>query len=447
MIDTGIPEEVMTCRQFRSTNHHDLVLEDISENISVPLTGHDLDLLTSKISICQNICDFKNILADVKAKEIKQRTLIELDSLLSTPEFFKSVPEYLKHSLISMISANIFRDIVNIDREFIISPESPLLVDVAWPHLKLCYSILLKCQNTPYTFTREFVKRMTANLAVPGFDEQTAVLTFLERYTAVHKSDIDWILADLYSMVLSYREGVKYPFVVSPILSFLSARFKEINEKQPSDVFGRILLSVIGAPHFTWFWRSFKGILRMFSGKEGMLSKALFKATIRTWPKSCGTTEARYVKLMKLLVEKARANVQVKALDILMSCARSPNARVAEASFKVWRSSTFIERMQNSLPMVKTALLPVIRKCSEIHWSHRTRLAAVEAASILQDITTMVHVKNAQTTSVSLVDSHRMWALIARTAAKMDSTIPLGQCLANIQVKFTELITEDDTIL
>ena len=447
IVDTGLPLKIMTIQQVSEERHHGLSLQYIQEPVSLPLTAAGTELLLRKIKLCCSLCDFRNVLADVEAKEIKRKTLEEVDNLMSSRDFLAGISEKVQSSLMDMISTNIFRDVPKVDETLLFSQDDPHLVEIAWPHLALCYSILLKLQAAQPDFSREFVQRIINNMGAPGEDEQRAVLEYIDKYIAFHPGELSWILKRLCFMVISYREGVCGPFVVRPTLELLAKRYRDIAAKAPLDSFGLILLFTIGAPHFSWFWPSLKKLIRMLKKEDVNLSDTLLYATLHTWPRCCATKERMYLKLLLLLVERSQADMQLSIFRILMDCCSSPDARVVEASFKVWTSSIFVSRMLRVLPKVVTCLLPAVHACHHRHWSPTTRAAACDTTQLLQDIKSRFHIKTplpkhrSEPTidSATLDSSHRTWAFIAREATNNDESIPLGPCLTNIQITFTQL--------
>ena len=447
IVDTGLPLKIMTIHQVSEEIHHGLSLQYIQEPISLPLTAAGTELLLRKIKLCCSLCDFRNVLADVEAKEIKRMTLEEIDNLMSSRYFVSTISEKVQRSLMDMISTNIFRDVPKLDETLLFSQDDPHLVEVAWPHLSLCYSILLKLQTAKPDFSREFVQRIINNIGAPGDDEQRAVFEYVDKYIVFHPDELDWILKRLCFMVISYREGVSGPFVVRPTLELLAKRYRDIPAKSPVDSFGLIPLFTIGAPHFCWFWPSLKKLVLLLKKEQVDLANALLYVTIHTWPRRCATKERMYLKLLLLLVERSQADMQLNVFRILMDCCSSPDACVVEKSFKVWTSSIFVSRMLPVLPKVMSHLLPAVQACHRKHWSPTTRAAACNTIEVLQNIKCRLHVKTpipkhrSEPTihSATLDSSHRTWAIIAREAVNNDDSIPLSACLTNIQLTFTQL--------
>ncbi|OEL26982.1 Serine/threonine protein phosphatase 2A 59 kDa regulatory subunit B' eta isoform [Dichanthelium oligosanthes] len=111
-------------------------------------------LFLRKVAMCCVLFDFTDPTKDVKEKEIKRQTLLELvDYITSATGKF---PEPVVQEVIKMVSINLFRAPTPAPREnkalesFDLEEEEPVM-DPAWPHLQIVYELFLRFIQSPET--------------------------------------------------------------------------------------------------------------------------------------------------------------------------------------------------------------------------------------------------------------------------------------------------------
>ncbi|MED6220021.1 hypothetical protein PIB30_041099 [Stylosanthes scabra] len=111
-------------------------------------------LFIRKLKLCCVVFDFTDPTKNLKEKEIKRQTLLELVEYITsvTGKFTETVMQ----EVIQMVSANLFRSLNPQPREnkvleaFDLEDEEPL-VDPAWSHLQIVYEFLLRFVASPET--------------------------------------------------------------------------------------------------------------------------------------------------------------------------------------------------------------------------------------------------------------------------------------------------------
>jgi len=111
-------------------------------------------LFLRKLAMCCVLFDFTDPTKDVKEKEIKRQTLLELvDYVTSATGKF---PEPVVQEVINMVSKNLFRAPNPAPREnkaiesFDLEEEEPVM-DPAWPHLQIVFELFLRFVQSPET--------------------------------------------------------------------------------------------------------------------------------------------------------------------------------------------------------------------------------------------------------------------------------------------------------
>lgn len=112
------------------------------------------NLFIKKLNLCCVLFDFTDPVKNLKEKDIKRQTLVELvDHIASANGKF---PEAVLQEIVKMVSANLFRTLTSPPREnkaletFDVEDEEPSM-DPAWPHLQVVYEFFLRFVASPET--------------------------------------------------------------------------------------------------------------------------------------------------------------------------------------------------------------------------------------------------------------------------------------------------------
>lgn len=111
-------------------------------------------LLIRKLHMCCVLFDFTDPTKNLREKEVKRQTLLELVDYVSSAN--GKFSETVMQEVIKMVSVNLFRSLAAQPREnkvieaFDVEEEEPLM-DATWPHLQIVYEFLLRFVASPET--------------------------------------------------------------------------------------------------------------------------------------------------------------------------------------------------------------------------------------------------------------------------------------------------------
>ncbi|KAI4321171.1 hypothetical protein MLD38_034587 [Melastoma candidum] len=114
-------------------------------------------LFIRKLGLCSVVFDFTDPTKNVREKEIKRQTLLELVDYITSAN--GKFPENMMQEIVRMVSTNLFRTLTSPPREnkaleaFDVEEEEPSM-DPAWPHLQIVYELLLRFVASPETDTK-----------------------------------------------------------------------------------------------------------------------------------------------------------------------------------------------------------------------------------------------------------------------------------------------------
>lgn len=112
------------------------------------------NLFIKKLNLCCVVFDFTDPTKNLKEKDVKRQTLLELVDYVTTAS--GKFTETMIQESVRMVSANLFRSLTPQPREnkvleaFDLEEEEPFM-DPAWPHLQIVYEFLLRFVASPET--------------------------------------------------------------------------------------------------------------------------------------------------------------------------------------------------------------------------------------------------------------------------------------------------------
>ncbi|KAH0787763.1 phosphoprotein phosphatase [Histomonas meleagridis] len=139
--EVEVPNRMMTVTQFKKKHHRNIQLPYLPL-LKIPYDQNQISLLEQKINLCCTLCDFTDIDADKEAKAIKTATLKELMNIFASPTMIRLVAPEAINKFFDMIIVNITRPLPPIESKHFFLQEEPQLVDVAWAHLSLVYTLV-----------------------------------------------------------------------------------------------------------------------------------------------------------------------------------------------------------------------------------------------------------------------------------------------------------------
>lgn len=454
-----------------------------------PRNSNTMNLMEKKIEICSVLCDFSDPNADVKAKSIKTSTLIELDFIFSNSALVQRLPPQIVDKYFEMLMTNIMRDLPPIKKEYLIFDDEPALVDINWPHLQLIYKqLLLFQQYHPEKFTTKVASKLLTRIHAPDIEEREQVLHFFKVYASANPSQVTLILRKFSYILQDYLNHNCYPFAVSPILKFYLIEFPlQCKEGQLLiTIFATSVLPLLSSQHILSFFGSLVQIMQFFITVDPSLTPQIIRRVISYWPQSNPGKQILFISLLTSLMENlSRSEFEKLAKPIfklLSSYASSSNAKVAEASLQVCSNIKIIPKILDNTRIIFPITYPEFSRTVREHWNQDTQTCALNTLKSMHDLDPFLFEELtqsnrrgnqsfiSQTSSISTIGSlgstptgpymgnlnrmnqnrfdlyqkdaellaHKNWALIARSAARIDRTVNLAKILTEIQKQFNK---------
>ena len=158
-------------------------------------------LFRQKLQQCCIIFDFDDADIDLKGREIKRETLVEIAEYVNTPVGQKIFTEAMMPDIVEMVKINLFRTLPPQADDFDPEEDEPAL-EPAWPHLQVVYEF----------FLRFIVSTEVNGKVAKKYVEQNFIRMWIELFDAEDPRERDYVktvLHRIYGKFMSYRSYIR----------------------------------------------------------------------------------------------------------------------------------------------------------------------------------------------------------------------------------------------
>lgn len=112
-----------------------VIVKDLPLLSETPMLKREA-LFRQKLQLCSVIFDFEDADGDVKSREIKRETLVELAEYINSPVGQKILTEAIMPDIVEMARLNLFRTLPPPTEDFDPEEDEPQM-EPQWPHLQV----------------------------------------------------------------------------------------------------------------------------------------------------------------------------------------------------------------------------------------------------------------------------------------------------------------------
>ncbi|KAJ7187569.1 hypothetical protein O6H91_Y535200 [Diphasiastrum complanatum] len=345
------------------------------------------DLVVRKLGLCCYVFDFTDPAKNVREKEIKRQTLLELVDYVTsaTGKFTESTIDHVT----KMVSVNLFRAFppsyrTNCLDSFDVEDEHPSTMDPAWPHLQIVYEFLLRFVVSPETEPK-IAKR---------YMNQSFLLKLLNLFDSEEPREREYlktILHRVYGKFMVYR-----PFIRKAInnifLEFIFETEKHNGIAELLEILGsiidgfavplkeehklflvRALIPLHKPKSVAMYHQQLSYCIAQFIEKDSKLADVVIRGLLKYWPMTNSQKEVLFLgELGEVLADTQAAEFQkcIAPLFIQISrCLKSANFQVAERALFLWND----EHTLSLIAQNRHLILPIIFNSLEMntnrHWN------------------------------------------------------------------------------
>ncbi|RTG87313.1 serine/threonine-protein phosphatase 2A regulatory subunit B' [Schistosoma bovis] len=331
-------------------------------------SGERETLLLSKLRMCSTLFDFTDNTAQLKSKEIKRLTLLELAEFISINSSSLTEPVYV--GIINLVKLNAFRTIATIYTNTEMSDyadnddEQISNLEPSWPHLQLVYDLFLRFISSP---------DFQASIGKKYLDQQ-----FFKNLLELFKSEdprerelVKMILHRAYGKLVTLRPFIRR--LMNNIFLRIINGFQTPLKEEHKQFLRRVLLPLHKSPTMSHFHAQLTYCTTEFIKKDSSLfTMIVHDGLLRFWPRTNSIKEMLFLNELEACLE-CTGPIEFQAIipeifPRLAKCIESLHFQVSERVLMFWNNEYLLSLMSENIDKV----LPIIFNSlaqSRNHWN------------------------------------------------------------------------------
>jgi len=402
-IKDAIPVIKAPKRQASSRFHvsGQIELEKLVKFKDVPPSDRQ-ELFIKKLNQCNVIFDFTDAQSNLKGKEIKRQTLIELVEYITNNKGVITEPLYPE--IIKMFSTNLFRTIppqVNPEGDAFDPEDDEPVLEVAWPHLQIVYEFFLRFIESP-DFNTNIGKH---------YIDQHFIVCLLELFDSEDPRERDFLkttLHRIYGKFLNLRAFIRrsmnyifFQFIyenerhngIAELLEILGSIINgfALPLKEEHKVFLiRVLIPLHKGKCLALYHPQLAYCVVQFLEKDPTLTEPVVLGLLRLWPKVNSSKEVMFLneieEILDIIDPQEFVKIQVPLFNQLAKCVSSSHFQVAERALFYWNNDYILNLISDNANVILPIMFTPLYKNSKTHWNPSIHGLVYNALKLIMEI-------------------------------------------------------------
>ncbi|KAJ7970710.1 Serine/threonine protein phosphatase 2A regulatory subunit [Quillaja saponaria] len=362
------------------------------------------NLFIKKLNMCCVLFDFIDPTKNLKEKDVKRQTLVELVEYITSSN--GKVSENVMQEIIKMVSLNLFRTLTSPPREnkvleaFDLEEEEPSM-DPAWPHLQLVYEFLLRFVASPDT---------DAKLAKRYIDH-SFVLKLLDLFDSEDPRERDYlktVLHRIYGKFMVHRPFIRkainhifYRFIfetekhngIAELLEILGSIINgfALPLKEEHKLFlVRALIPLHKPKCIPMYHQQLSYCITQFVEKDCKLADTVIRGLLKYWPVTNSSKEVMFLGELEEVLEATQAaefqRCMVPLFHQIGRCLSSSHFQVAERALFLWNNDHIENLIKQNRKIILPIVFPALEKNARNHWNQAVQSLTLNVRKIFSDI-------------------------------------------------------------
>lgn len=362
------------------------------------------NLFVRKLSLCCVVFDFTDPTKNVKEKEIKRQTLLELVDYVTSAN--GKVSETIMQEVVKMVSVNLFRCLTSQPREnkvleaFDLEEEEPVM-DPSWPHLQIVYELLLRFVASPETDAKS-AKR---------YIDHSFVLKLLDLFDSEDPREREYlktILHRIYGKFMVHRPFIRkainnifYNFVfetekhngIGELLEILGSIINgfALPLKEEHKLFlVRALIPLHKPKCLPLYHQQLSYCITQFVEKDCKLADTVIRGLLKYWPVTNSSKEVMFLSELEEVLEATQPpefqRCMVPLFRQIARCLNSSHFQVAERALFLWNNDHIENLIEQNRKVILPVIFPALEKNARNHWNQAVHSLTLNVRKLFSDV-------------------------------------------------------------
>uniref|UniRef100_A0A1J3FLK0 Serine/threonine protein phosphatase 2A regulatory subunit n=1 Tax=Noccaea caerulescens TaxID=107243 RepID=A0A1J3FLK0_NOCCA len=362
------------------------------------------NLFIGKLSMCCVVFDFTDPSKNLKEKEIKRQTLLELvDYVASVGAKFNDVA---MQELTKMVSVNLFRTFPWSNHESkvlemhdMVDDEEPSL-EPAWPHIQVVYEILLRFVASPMTdakLAKRYIDHSFVLKLLDLFDsedqrEREYLKTILHRVYGkfmVHRPYIRKAINNIFYRFISETEKHNGIAELLEILGSIINGFALPLKEEHKLFLVRALIPLHKPKCAPVYHQQLSYCIVQFVEKDFKLSDTVVRGLLKYWPVTNSAKEVMFLGELEEVLEATQAaefqRCMVPLFRRIARCLNSSHFQVAERALFLWNNDHVRSLISQNHKVIMPIVFPAMERNTRGHWNQAVQSLTLNVRKVLAE--------------------------------------------------------------
>ncbi|KAK8561097.1 hypothetical protein V6N13_149724 [Hibiscus sabdariffa] len=369
----------------------------------VPASGRQ-NLFIKKLNLCCVVFDFTDPTKNLKEKEIKRQTLLELVEYVTSAN--GKFSDAVLQEIVKMVSANLFRSLNPQPREnkviegLDLEEEEPLM-DPAWPHLQIVYEFLLRFIASPETdakLAKRYVDQSFIMKLLDLFDsedprEREYLKTILHRIYGkfmVHRPFIRKAINNIFFRFIFETEKHNGIAELLEILGSIINGFALPLKEEHKVFLVRVLIPLHKPKCLAMYHQQLSYCITQFVEKDCKLADTVIRGLLKYWPITNSSKEVMFLNELEEVLEATQLpefqRCMVPLFHQIARCLNSLHFQVAERALFLWNNDHIENLIIQNRKVILPIIFPALEKNARNHWNQAVHSLTLNVRKIFNDL-------------------------------------------------------------
>ncbi|XP_065873841.1 serine/threonine protein phosphatase 2A 57 kDa regulatory subunit B' theta isoform-like [Euphorbia lathyris] len=361
------------------------------------------NLFIRKLNLCCVVFDFTDPTKNLKEKDVKRQTLVELVDYVTSAN--GKFTETVMQEAIKMVSLNLFRPLTpqpreNKTLEAFDMEEEEALMDPSWPHLQIVYEFFLRFVASPETdakLAKRYVDHSFVLKLLDLFDsedprEREYLKTILHRIYGkfmVHRPFIRKAINNIFFRFIFETEKHNGSAELLEVLGSIINGFALPLKEEHKLFLVRALIPLHKPKCLPMYHQQLCYCITQFVEKDCKLADAVIRGLLKYWPVTNSSKEVMFLsELEEVLEATQQAEFQrcmVPLFRQIARCLSSSHFQVAERALYLWNNDHIENLIKQNRKVILPIIFPALEKNGRNHWNPVVQSLTVNVRKVFAD--------------------------------------------------------------
>ncbi|KAF9669551.1 hypothetical protein SADUNF_Sadunf14G0119200 [Salix dunnii] len=361
------------------------------------------NLFIKKLNMCCVVFDFSDPSKNLKEKDIKRQTLLELVDYISTVT--SKFNETAMQEITKMVAANLFRTLpsANYDNKilemFDPEDEEPAM-EPAWPHLQIVYEFLLRfvaSSETDAKLAKRYIDHSFVLRLLDLFDsedqrEREYLKTILHRIYGkfmVHRPFIRKAINNIFYRFIFETERHNGIAEMLEILGSIINGFALPLKEEHKLFLVRALIPLHKPKCVSMYHQQLSYCITQFVEKDFKLADTVIRGLLKYWPITNSSKEVMFLGELEEVLEATQAaefqRCMVPLFHQIGRCLNSSHFQVAERALFLWNNDHIRNLITQNRRVILPIIFPALERNTRGHWNQAVQSLTLNVRKIFSD--------------------------------------------------------------